>query len=289
MPVFRVEKTRDFTVMSNHHLRNRNMSLRAKGLLSLMLSLPEEWDYTLKGLARISMEGVDAIRTVIRELEELGYLERHRKRNEKGQLKDIEYIIHERPVVNEHESDKLIFDTPAPDAPVLKNPTLDTPISEQTIQLNTNISNTKESNTDDIKYPSINNKPEETKSVNTEKEGWIERYSKNKEVVLQNIDYDYLCLYHNKCIINNIVNIMAEVLTVDRDKYVIEGEIYPGVIVQERFKEVNYETIESFLLNFERQNSKIYNMKAYLITSLFNIPSTSAAQLNNTVAYDMRV
>lgn len=289
MPVFRVEKTRDFTVMCNHHLRNRNMSLRAKGLLSLMLSLPEEWDYTLKGLARISMEGVDAIRTVIRELEELGYLERHRKRNEKGQLKDIEYIIHERPVANEHESDKPIFDAPAPDAPVWENPTLDTPISEQTTQLNTNISNTKESNTDDIKYPSINNKQEEVKSVNTEKDGWIERYSKNKAVVMQNIDYDYLCLYHSKGIINNIVNIMAEVLTVDRDKYVIEGEIYPGVIVQERFKEVDYETVESFLLNFERRNTKIHNMKAYLITSLFNIPSTSAALLNNTVAYDMRV
>lgn len=288
MPVFRVEKTRDFTVMSNHHLRNRNMSLRAKGLLSLMLSLPEEWDYTLKGLARISMEGVDAIRTVIRELEELGYLERHRKRNEKGQLKDIEYIIHERPVVNEHESDKPIFEAPAPDAPIWENPTLDTPISEQTIQLNTNISNTKESNTDDIKYPSINNMPGETKSVNAG-EGWIERYSKNKAVVMHNIDYDYLCLYHSKGIINNIVNIMAEVLTVDRDKYVIEGEIYPGVIVQERFKEVDYETIESFLLNFERRNSKIHNMKAYLITSLFNIPSTSAARLDNTVAYDMRV
>lgn len=288
MPVFRVEKTRDFTVMCNHHLRNRNMSLRAKGLLSLMLSLPEEWDYTLKGLASISMEGVDAIRTVIRELEELGYLERHRKRNEKGQLKDIEYIIHERPVVNEHEFEQLIFETPALDAPIWENPTLDTPISEQTIQLNTNISNTKELNTDDIKYPSINNKQGETKSVNAG-EGWIERYSKNKAVVMQNIDYDYLCLYHNKGIINNIVNIMAEVLTVDRDKYVIEGEIYPGVIVQERFKEVDYETIESFLINFERQNSKIHNMKAYLITSLFNIPSTSAAQLNNIVAYDMRV
>ncbi len=288
MPVFRVEKTRDFTVMCNHHLRNRNMSLRAKGLLSLMLSLPEEWDYTLKGLARISMEGVDAIRTVIRELEALGYLERHRKRNEKGQLKDIEYIIHERPVVNEHESEQPIFDAPAPDAPIWENPTLDTPISEQTIQLNTNISNTKELNTDDIKYPSINNKQGKAKSVNPG-EGWIERYSKNKSVVMHNIDYDYLCLYHSKGIINNIVNIMAEVLTVDRDKYVIEGEVYPGVIVQERFKDVDYETIESFLLNFERRNTKIHNMKAYLITSLFNIPSTSAAQLNNTVAYDMRV
>lgn len=98
MSVFRIEKTRDFTVMSNHHLRNKNMSLRAKGLLSLMLSLPDTWDYTLNGLAKISTEGVDAIRTVIRELENLGYLERRRTRNEKGHLKAAEYIIYERPV-----------------------------------------------------------------------------------------------------------------------------------------------------------------------------------------------
>ena len=86
MAVFRVEKTRDFTVMSNHHLRNKNLSLRAKGLLSVMLSLPEEWDYTLKGLAHISKEGVDAIRSAIKELEKFGYIERHRKRNKKYPL-----------------------------------------------------------------------------------------------------------------------------------------------------------------------------------------------------------
>lgn len=89
MAVFRIEKTRDFTVMSNHHLRNKNLSLRAKGLLSVMLSLPEEWDYTLKGLAHISKEGVDAIRSAIKELEKFGYIERHRKRNKKGRLKHL--------------------------------------------------------------------------------------------------------------------------------------------------------------------------------------------------------
>ena len=70
MAVFRVERTRDYTVMSNHHLKNRSLSLKAKGLLSVMLSLPDEWDYTLRGLAAISKEGVDAIREAIRELED---------------------------------------------------------------------------------------------------------------------------------------------------------------------------------------------------------------------------
>ena len=310
MAVFRVEKTRDFTVMvyrqewrtpnaafcnaksteNNHHLRNKNLSLRAKGLLSLMLSLPEDWDYTMKGLARISTEGVDAIRTVIREPEEHGYHERHRKRKEKGQPKDVEYVIHERPVIKTEDKQEFkqpILDNAIPDEPISEIPALDEPVSEQTTQLNTNILNTKELNTNFIKYPSINNKPEEKKTENTEKERWIDRYNKNKELVKQNIDYEYLCLYHDNGIINNIVNIMAEVLTVDRDTYVIEGEVYPGVIVQERFKEVDYSTIESFLIDFEKRTAKIYNMKSYLITSLFNMPSTSALQLNNTVAYNM--
>ena len=117
MAVFRIEKTRDFTVMSNHHLRNKNLSLRAKGLLSVMLSLPEEWDYTLKGLAHISKEGVDAIRSAIKELEKFGYIERHRKRNKKGQLKTSEYIIHELPILPE----------PKHTEPILENPTLDNP------------------------------------------------------------------------------------------------------------------------------------------------------------------
>ena len=98
MTVFRVEKTKDFTVMSNHHLRNRTLSLKAKGLLSLMLSLPEDWDYTTKGLAQIYKEGVDSISTALKELEKHGYLTRHRIRYKNGQLGDVEYKIHESPL-----------------------------------------------------------------------------------------------------------------------------------------------------------------------------------------------
>ena len=97
MAVFRVERTRDYTVMSNHHLKNRLLSLKAKGLLSVMLSLPDEWDYTLRGLAAISKEGVDAIREAIRDLEDAGYIVRSRGRNEKGQLSGTEYMIYEHP------------------------------------------------------------------------------------------------------------------------------------------------------------------------------------------------
>ncbi len=88
MAVFRVERTNNYTVMSNYHLRDKTLSLKAKGLLSLMLSLPETWDYTLSGLARISLEGKDAIRAAVVELEKAGYIQRSRTRNEKGPARD---------------------------------------------------------------------------------------------------------------------------------------------------------------------------------------------------------
>ena len=93
MAVFRVEKNSGYTVMSNHHLRNRALSLKAKGLLSQMLSLPEDWDYTLQGLARINRESIDAIRQAIRELEQAGYIQRSRERDEKGRLRGADYIL----------------------------------------------------------------------------------------------------------------------------------------------------------------------------------------------------
>ena len=91
MAVFRIERTRDYTVMSNHHLRNANLSLKAKGLLSMMLSLPEDWNYTTRGLAKICKEGVDAIGAALRELEAAGYIVRHKLRDRQGRISDTEY------------------------------------------------------------------------------------------------------------------------------------------------------------------------------------------------------
>ena len=111
MAVFRVEKNKGYTVMSNHHLRNKELSLKSKGLLSQMLSLPEDWDYTLAGLSLINREKIDAIREAVRELEAAGYIQRSRERDEKGRLRGTDYIIYEQP--------------PNLDLPTLENPTLD--------------------------------------------------------------------------------------------------------------------------------------------------------------------
>ena len=136
--------------MSNHHLRNKELSLKAKGLLSQMLSLPEDWDYTLKGLSLINREKIDAIREAIKELERAGYIVRSRERDEKGRLRGADYVIFEQP------------QPPTPDLPTLENPTLDNPTQEKPTlekptlenptQLNKDILTKEKPNTDLIKY-----------------------------------------------------------------------------------------------------------------------------------------
>lgn len=156
MAVFRVEKTKDFTIMSNHHLRNAELSLKAKGLLSLMLSLPEDWDYTTKGLAHICKDGVDSITTALKELERSGYLTRQRIRYENGQLGDIEYTIHEKPVTEEKEAVSPKRENPRQVNPKQAKPEQAEPVQENPAQLNTNQSRTQKQKTNgSITYPSI--------------------------------------------------------------------------------------------------------------------------------------
>ena len=147
MAVFRIERTRDYTVMSNHHLRNANLSLKAKGLLSMMLSLPEDWNYTTRGLAKICKEGVDAIGAALRELEAAGYIVRHKLRDRQGRISDTEYVIYEQPQPKNP-------DTPQPDmaSPDTENPDMVKPDTEKPAELNIEKSNTGKNNYLWIKY-----------------------------------------------------------------------------------------------------------------------------------------
>lgn len=169
MAVFRIEKNKDYTVMSNHHLRDRELTLRSKGLLSLMLSLPDEWDYSMKGLAHICKEGIDAIRASLTELEKNGYIERRRVRNDKGLFSDIEYLIHEKPIPMNPQSGY----------PRLENPT----------QLNKDKTITDSENKECMKYPSIN---QSEPYGFTDGKRWMDRYEQNIALVKKNIEYDAL-------------------------------------------------------------------------------------------------
>ena len=125
MAVFRIEKTRDYTVMSNHHLKDRTLTLKSKGLLSMMLSLPDEWNYTTRGLAAICREGVDSIGAALKELENYGYIRRTQLRDEKGKITDTEYVIYEMPQCEPPSSPG----TPLPGTakPYTENPDMEKP------------------------------------------------------------------------------------------------------------------------------------------------------------------
>ena len=152
MAVFRVERNTGYTVMSNHHLRNKELTLKAKGLLSQMLSLPEDWDYTLAGLSHINREQIDAIREAVRELERAGYIVRSRERDAKGRLRGADYVIYEQPQLPP-KPDLPTLENPTLENPTQENPTLEKPTQENPMQLNKEIQTTKlskkeKSNTD---------------------------------------------------------------------------------------------------------------------------------------------
>lgn len=189
MAVFRIEKTRDYTVMSNYHLRDRSLSLKAKGLLSLMLSLPEDWDYTMKGLARICKDGIDSISGGIRELEAHGYLVRARVRNENGQLGSIEYTILEQPK-EPAQTPAPIREKPIRENPIQVKPMLDAPIQENPAQLNTKEQNKELSITQGSSpIPSSPPTPREKSRIGQDRMRERESY---REIILENIEYDIL-------------------------------------------------------------------------------------------------
>ena len=185
MAVFRIERTRDYTVMSNHHLRNEKLSLKAKGLLSMMLSLPEDWNYTTRGLAKSCKEGVDAIGGALRELETAGYIVRHQMRDRQGRISDTEYVIYEQPQPKNP-------DTPQPDtdSPDTENPYLEKPDTEKPAELNIDKSNTQKSithrsSTDSIPFrETAAARPPERKGRDAMSVSEIERY---RDLILENI------------------------------------------------------------------------------------------------------
>lgn len=291
MAVFRIDKTRDYTVMSNHHLRNTELSLKAKGLLSLMLSLPENWDYTTKGLAAICKDGIDSISSCIRELEKHGYIIRERMRNEKGQLTTIEYTILEQPKSAPPEREKPIRENPVLDIPAQAEP-----IQENTAQLNTNRLNKKELNTDiSNTYPikSYQKEPEPTNAAQPTKEksdriGYdeVETY---RQIIKENIDYDVLSVNLNRdaSMLDEIVDLMTETVCTQKSNLVIAGDTYPAAIVKSKLLKLTSEHIE-YVIDCMRENtSDIRNIKKYLLAALFNAPSTIDSYYTTKVHHDM--
>ena len=291
MAVFRVEKTKDYTVMANHHLRNIALSLKAKGLLSLMLSLPENWDYTTKGLSCICKDGIDSINATVKELEEQGYVIRKRLRNDKGQLTTTEYTILEQPQIPNASDfspkrENPILDNPTLDNPILENPILEKPKQGEPIlvkphQLNTNTSKTNSLNPDvlniDLSNPYQSN-PNPIKNIPQKRIGYEEigcdTAQEVKEMVLENLEYECISQRYNDDRLDEIVDLMVETLCSTKPIINIAGEEYPAQLVKEKLLRINSMHIEYVFHCLDKNTTYIRNIRRYLLATLFNAPST---------------
>ena len=285
MAVFRIERTRDYTVMSNHHLRNANLSLKAKGLLSMILSLPEEWNYTTRGLASICKEGVDAIGSALKELETAGYIVRRQLRGTNGRITDTEYVIYEQP-----QPDMSQPDTASPDT---ENPDMVKPDTEKPAELNIEKSNTQKSITDGLSSTdsipfrgTAAARPPERKGRDAMSVTEIENY---RELILENIEYDYLCrefaTYRED--LDEIVELMVETVCARRKTTRIAGSDFPHEVVRSRFLKLDSEHIRFVMDSLQKNTTEVRNMKQYLLTVLFNASTTISNYYTSQVNHDM--
>ena len=294
MAVFRIEKTRDYTVMSNHHLRNTNLSLKAKGLLSLMLSLPEEWDYTTKGLARICKDGIDSISGGIRELEAHGYLVRARVRNPNGQLGSIEYTILEQPRPPEREKPER--ENPVLDNPEQALPVLGEPGQGNTAQLNTKesskqkskkeLSSTEGSNPIRSNPQPLTGTPPAEERIGTDRMGAREVY---REIILDNIGYEYLIQdsHIDREQLDEIAELIVDTVCTARKTVRIAGDDYPAEVVKSRFMKLDSSHVQ-YVMGCMRENTTyVRNIKKYLLAALYNAPVTISNYYSSLVQHDM--
>ena len=294
MAVFRIEKTRDYTVMANHHLRNTKLSLKAKGLLSLMLSLPEDWDYTTKGLAKICKDGVDSICSTVNELEEHGYVIRERIRNAKGQLTDIQYTILEQPKPPQPGQGKPKQENPVLDSPVLGTPKQEEPEQGNPAQLNTQKSSNQGLNTDlsntEVSNP-IQSNPYEDELQAADGMGTDTRSSREiyREIILENIEYRHLVQNNqiDRERLDELVELIVDTVCSARKTIRIAGDDYPAEVVKSRFMKLDSSHIEYVLSSMQENTTYVRNIKKYLLAALYNAPSTISSYYTSLVNHDL--
>ena len=282
MAVYRVQRTRDYTVMSNYHLKDKGLTLKSKGLLSMILSLPEEWNYTTRGLASICKEGVDAIGSALKELETAGYIVRRQLRGTNGRITDTEYIIYEQP--QPKKPDMLPPDT--------ENPDMVKPDTEKPAELNIEKSNTQKQNiygssTDSIPFRdcAADCLPER-KGRNVMSLTEIESY---RELIQENIGYEYLCQQYEtyREDLDEIVELIVETVCAKRKTTRIAGSDFPHEIVRSRFLKLDNSHIEFVMDCLQKNTTEIRNMKQYLLTVLFNAPTTISNHYTSQVNHDL--
>ena len=282
MPVFRVSKNRDFTVIANSVFKDRRLSAKAKGILVEMLSLPENWDYTLKGLTTLFSDGIDSIRQGIKELEENGYIVRERKRDARGRLGGMEYVIYETP---EKAVENIVENTtPESTAPVDDTPVKDFPVQGESAEdkamlyKELNKSRTKESNTQ-LSNPN--------QSIQQEQQVDVIGYEETRENVKEHIEYEIMCERYPKERMDEIVDIASEAICSNRSSFTLGKDTYPYALVKDRLLRLDSSHIEYIISCINAKTTEIRNIKPYLLKTLINAPATMDSYYQTKVNHDL--
>ena len=285
MAVFRVEKTDNYTVMSNYHLRDKSISLKAKGLLSQMLSLPPEWDYTLQGLAYINKEGINSVREGVKELENAGYIKRRRTRDAKGLFVGTEYVIREQP-----ESD-----IPTYENRMLDNRTLENPTYDNETQINKEEEKKEKENIDCINhriisYPGSENLPIDSQKTDSLNDAMrLDERKSYEESLKENIEYDYFIENDSKHreLVKEILEIMVDA-GCSRNPFIRIGrDEKPTYIVKERFLKLDSSHIQYVLECLDHNTVEVRNVKQYILTTLYNASMTIDSYYQQMVQHAM--
>ena len=282
MAIIRVPKVTNYTVMSNHHLTDRDLSFKAKGLMSYMLSRPDDWDFTIAGLSRLNKDGRDAIGRIIQELESHGYLERVRRRQSKGTFGTMEYILHEQPMPGNPALDKPALESPGQDNPVLDNPAQEKPAQENRPQLNTDRQNTERKKNENKNTESSTTDLSNPDQSNTERM----RVPEVQEEVKERLNYDSMILQYDKDRVDEIVGLIVDVLTSRKDFYLINGAETPEYSVKEHIRRFNDSHLEYVIECLQNNCSDIRNIRNYLLTTIYNAVDTISNYYDSRVRHD---
>ena len=245
--------------MGNTHLRDKNLSLKAVGLLSKMLSFNDSWQFSTRGLAAICKEGPDAILSTLKELEENGYLVRRRTRDDKGRLVTTEFDIYESPQVGLPHGEN-----PHRDNPDVVNPAVETPREDYPAQLNT----------DQVITQERNNLSKNYQSINLDGMDRMDERERYREIIEENIEYEIMKDRPDGDRLSEIIEIMLDAVCSTAPTIRINGEDMPQQVVKSRFLKLDSSHIEYVFHAMKECPSDIRNIRAYLLTTLYNAPAT---------------
>ena len=306
-----IKKEKDFVQIPNSILTNPNISLKAKGVLALMLSLPNNWNFSIEGIVSKCKESKECISNAIKELEAAGYIKRTMMHGDDGKITGMEYEIFEEPYAvakaEEHDEKpcedkpcttnpsaekpytvKPSEEKPLADKPSTENPSTDNPSMENPAEENPWVNNTKtnKKENNNILFNNTQSNPISSKNKISFNMSEIDRC---RWMIKDNIDYYILVKrdYIPDDMLDEIVELMVETICSKNETITIASNTYPHELVKSKFLKINSAHIEYIIECLSNNTTKIGNIKQYMLSAIFNAPNTIGSYYTTRVNHDL--